>query len=75
VTGNVSIKVNASDNSGTSTLGQTLYINGKRVATATGGSLSYSWNTRKIAAGSYTIQAVATDAAGNASTQAVQVSK
>ena len=42
-----------------------LFIGGKQVASATGGSLSYNWNTRKLKAGSYTLRAVARDAAGN----------
>lgn len=75
VKGNVAIKVTASDNSGVSGLRQTLYINGMSVASATGGSLSYSWNTRKAATGSYTIQAVAVDSAGNSAQQSIQVKK
>lgn len=75
VSGNVAVKVSATDNAGTSTLRQTLYINGKSVATATGGALNYSWNTRKVAAGSYTLQAVAVDAAGNSSSVQVGVTK
>ena len=75
VSGNVSIKVAASDNGGSTGISQQLLINGKMVATSSGGSLSYNWNTRKIGAGSYTIQAVAADAAGNKSTSSVQVFK
>jgi thermitase len=75
VSGTVSVNVSASDNSGVSALSQKLYINGKLVASTTGGSLSYRWNTRKIASGSYTIQALAADAAGNQATQSVQVNK
>jgi thermitase len=75
VSGNVAVKVSATDNAGTSTLRQTLYINGKSVATATGGALNYSWNTRKVATGSYTLQAVAVDAAGNSSSVLVGVTK
>ena len=75
VSGNVAVKVSATDNAGTSTLRQTLYINGKSVATATGGALNYSWNTRKVAAGNYTLQAVAVDAAGNSSSVQVGVTR
>ena len=75
VSGNVQIKVTASDNSGAAALKQSLYINGKLTTSATGGSLSYSWNTRKAAAGSYTIQAVAADAAGNKTSTSVQVTR
>lgn len=76
VSGTVSVKVTASDNAGTTNLRQVLYINGQTVAsTTTGGSLAYSWNTRKIAAGSYTIKAVATDGAGNTSSTSVTVTR
>ena len=75
VSGNVSISAAASDNSGTTGIKQSLYINGTLKASATGGSLSYNWNTRKIASGAYTIMAVATDAAGNKNSQSVLVSK
>lgn len=75
VSGNVSISVAAADNSGAAGVQQSLYINGTLRASATGGSLSYSWNTRKITSGSYTIMAVATDAAGNKTSQSVLVSK
>ena len=73
VSGNVSITVSASDDGGAAGLKQTLLINGKQVATVSGGSLSYNWNTRKLAAGSYTISAVVRDAAGNTTTKAVNV--
>ena len=75
VSGNVSVRLNASDNSGSAGITQTLKINGTTVATGTGASLSYTWNTRKIAAGSYTLTATARDAAGNSSSTSVQVSK
>jgi thermitase len=75
VSGTVTVNVTGSDNSGASALRQSLYINGKSVASATGGSLSYRWNTRKYASGSYTIEARATDAAGNTSKAVIGVSK
>ncbi len=75
VSGTVGISATASDNLGAGAVRQTLLINGRSVASTTGGSLSYSWNTRKIAAGSYTIQAVATDAAGNSATTSVSVTR
>lgn len=75
VSGTVSIRVEATDDAGSAGLRQTLYIDGKSVASASGGALSYSWNTRKATAGSHLIQAVAQDAAGNSATQSVQVSK
>ncbi len=75
VSGKVSIKVSASDNLGAAGIKQDLYINSTRVARSTGGSLSYTWDTRKVKAGSYTLQAVARDTAGNTSTSAVVVSR
>ena len=75
VSGKVLVSTSASDNAGASGIKQTLYINGKLVASGSGSSLSYNWNTRKVSSGSHTIQAVAQDAAGNTTTAAVQVSK
>ena len=75
VNGSVLISVAASDDSGAAGISQTLVINGKNVATATGGLLSYNWNTRKLLTGTYTVQAVVRDVAGNSATQSVQVSK
>ena len=75
VSGTVSVGVSASDTAGNSALQQTLYIDGKLVASGTGASLSYSWNTRKVSAGTHTLQAVAQDAAGNKTTASIQVNK
>ena len=75
VSGTVSVGVSASDTAGSSALQQTLYIDGKLVASGTGASLSYSWNTRKVSAGTHTLQAVAQDAAGNKTTASIQVNK
>ena len=52
---------------------QSLYINGTLVSSATGGSLSYGWNTRKLKPGTHTVRATATDAAGNTSSSSVSV--
>jgi hypothetical protein len=73
VSGTVAVKASASDNAGTAGLTQQLYINGARVASANGGSLSYMWNVRKLSRGTYTIEALATDAAGNASRHSISV--
>lgn len=73
VSGTVSVGVSASDTAGSSTLQQKLYIDSKLVASGTGASLSYSWNTRKASAGTHTLQAVAQDAAGNKTTASIQV--
>lgn len=75
VSGNVSVTVSASDNSGAAGIKQALYINDVLKATATGSSLSYNWNTRKIATGSYTLRATAQDGAGNVTSTSVQVTR
>lgn len=75
VSGMVPIGVSAADNSGNSGIKQSLYINGALKASATGGSLSYNWNTKKLASGQYTITAAATDAAGNQTRTSVQVTR
>ncbi len=71
VSGTVTVRASASDNVGVT--GMTLFINGKQVATSTSGSLSYSWNTRKLAAGSYTLKVEARDAAGNVGSHSISV--
>jgi subtilisin family serine protease len=73
VSGTVSISVSASDNVGVTQL--VVYVDGAQKASATSGSLSYSWNTRKVAAGSHTIMAIAKDAAGNSSSTSISVTK
>lgn len=75
VSGTVSVSVNASDNNGAAGITQSLYIDGVLKAKGTGGTLGYSWNTRKVAAGTHTLQAIATDAAGNKSSASVQATK
>jgi hypothetical protein len=52
-----------------------LYINGKQVASGTGGSISYRWNTRGLKPGTYTLQFVVKDAAGNTGIATTQVVK
>lgn len=74
VSGTVGITVQASDDSGAAGITQTLLIDGKVVATANGGTLSYSWNTRKLKAGAHSISATAKDAAGNTRSISIQVS-
>ncbi|WP_426161562.1 S8 family serine peptidase [Pseudoduganella sp. R-34] len=75
VSGTVNVTVNASDNSGAAGINMSLYIDGQLKASGAGSSLSYSWNTRKLASGTHTVQAVARDAAGNTSTTSVQVTR
>lgn len=72
VSGVVSVSVLASDNVALSKV--SLYIDGALVASGSGG-LSYNWNTRKVSAGSHTIQGVARDAAGNNASHLIQVQK
>lgn len=71
--GTVTVSVQASDNAGAAGIRNALYINGSLVASGTGSSLSYKWNTRKLKSGIYTIDAVASDAAGNSATFTVKV--
>jgi thermitase len=73
VSGTVNVGVNASDNNGSAGINMSIYIDGQLKASGAGSSLAYSWNTRKLASGTHTIQAVAKDAAGNTSTTSVQV--
>lgn len=75
VSGIVAITASASDNAGVTGITQALYIDGAKVASATGGKLSYSWNTRKAAVGTHAVKVVAVDAAGNSGTASVSVSK
>ena len=75
VSGNVIVSLNASDNSGSAGINMSVYIDGQLKASGAGSSLSYNWNTRKIASGNHTVQAVAKDAAGNVTTKSVQVTR
>lgn len=75
VSGMVAVGVSANDNAGNSSLKQTLYVDGKLVASGIGASLSYNWNARKASVGTHTLQAVAQDAAGNSTTASIQVSR
>lgn len=74
VTGNVSVSVSATDNAGAAGIKMTLAIDGVTKAQGSGGSLGYSWNTKKSTAGAHTISVTARDAAGNTSTASVSVS-
>ena len=71
--GNVNISASATDNEGVKSM--TLIIDGVTKATSTSGSISYTWNTRKVAAGTHTIQVNAVDATGNVGTKIIQVKK
>lgn len=74
VSGNVTISVDATDNYGASGITQSIYINGSLVATGTGNTLAYNWNTRpKKINGLHTIEVIARDEAGNLSSASVNV--
>ena len=73
VSGTVSVSSSAEDDSGAAGITQWIHIDGKLVATGTGSSLAYSWNTRKATRGTHTIQVTARDAAGNGSSTSVTV--
>jgi hypothetical protein len=75
VSGTVSVSVNASDNAGAAGISTVLKIDGVTFAQGTGGTLAYSWNTRKLAAGQHVLTAMARDAAGNSSSTSVTVTK
>ncbi len=76
VSGNVAVTVTGSDDSGLAGLRMSLSINGTVVASSSGsGSLRYSWNTRKIKSGAYTLTVTAFDAAGNQSAKSVSVTR
>ena len=73
VSGPVTVTLNASDNAGAAGIAMTLLINGKVVASGNGGTLSYNWNTKKVAKGLHTVTGSARDAAGNTSSSSVSV--
>lgn len=73
VSGNVKVSVSASDNLGAAALSQQLLVNGAVVAQGSGGTLSYTWNTRKLKPGTHTLQATVRDAAGNVGSASVSV--
>jgi subtilisin family serine protease len=75
VSGTVGVTASASTSGGTTGIKQSLYIDGALKATSSGGSLDYNWNTRKVANGRHTLSVVATDSAGNSSTNSVSVTK
>ncbi|MCE3264307.1 MAG: peptidase, partial [Pseudoduganella sp.] len=75
VRGNVNVTVNASDNSGSAGISMSLYLDGALLASGSGSSLSYSWNSNKAGQGTHTLRAVARDKAGNTSTTAVNVTR
>jgi hypothetical protein len=75
VSGTVTVSVSAADNNGAAGISQSLYIDGVLKASGTGASLLYRWNTRKLAPGSHTVEAVAQDAAGNRTSTKILVAR
>jgi len=69
----VTVTVNAFDNVGVSKT--ELYIDGLLKATSNTGSLSWNWNTKKVASGTHLITSRAFDAAGNVGTTSTSVTK
>lgn len=67
------VSVSATDNQKVTRI--SLSIDGKEVANAYGSSLSYTWNTRKVAKGAHSITARAWDAATNTSSKSVTAYK
>ncbi len=65
----LSVSVAATDNVGVVTV--VLYADGKQVGTSTSAGPTFKVNTRKWGAGTHTLQAVASDAAGNTGSSAV----
>jgi subtilisin family serine protease len=68
-----SISASATDNQKVAKM--SLTIDGKEVAIAYGSSISYSWNTRKVADGDHVVTVRAWDAAGNSASKSVTVNK
>lgn len=73
--GVVKVTAQANDDGGAAALTQVLSIDGKQVLTVAGGSLSYRWNTRRLAKGTHTLSVAATDKAGNRTTHTIQVQR
>jgi len=63
ISGTVSIAVTATDDTGVSKV--ELYINGKLHGTDTSAPYSFSWNTKRVAAGTHRLDARAYDARGH----------
>ena len=71
VSSKVTIKATATDNVAVTKMN--LYIDNVLKTTVSGGSLSWTWNTRYYARGSHVIQVTASDAANNLSTKSITI--
>jgi hypothetical protein len=63
VSGNVSVRVSASDNVGVNRV--EFYVDGALKSTSTSAPFTTTWNSRKASSGAHTLQSKAYDAAGN----------
>ncbi len=70
-----SIAVSASATDDVKVVWMAVSIDGSQKATSSTGSISYSINTKKVSTGPHIIRVDAKDAAGNLSSQSIQVSK
>ncbi len=75
LSGSVTISSTATDNSGAAGITQSLYIDGALKTTASGGNLSYSWNSKGRKTAKHIVSVTATDKAGNKSTKSITVYK
>jgi hypothetical protein len=75
VSGKVQVMTEATDDSGSANVTQTLFIDGSQVASVRGGQLAYTWNTspKKIVKGQHVIRVDTRDVVGNKSSQSVTV--
>jgi len=67
------INVTASDNVGVASI--VVLADGVQIASTNLSSLSFAWNTNKVAKGAHTLTATAKDAAGNAASSSITVYK
>jgi len=73
VAGMVTVAATATDNVAVANM--SLSIDGSVVASASGGSISYRWNTKKLRSGAHSISAKATDTSGNSATVSETVNR
>lgn len=73
IANSVTVNVSATDNVGVTKT--ELYIDGLLKATSNSGSLSWNWNSRKVAGGTHTITSKAYDGAANIRTTSISVTK